>query len=201
MKKIIITLLSILVILIAAIIGVVLFNKSQKDDNIQVAENNNETVTDECTEEYEQLEGQNQLIEETSSEDIKISPNCSLTMKRLYKECGHTIEEYSNIPERLVNKTESDIQSEYQGWTIEKFSSNDVILYREFDSQCGEHYVLRDKDGKVTIYLINGDGTEQEIEQTEIATEFLTETDKIELENGIKANGKQELNQIIEDFE
>lgn len=199
MKKVIITLLCILIILIAMITGVIL-NKN-KENKTQVAELNNETVTDECTEEYEQMENSNLIVEETSSSEEKTSPNCSLTMKRYYTECGHTIEEYSNIPESLVNKTENEIQEEYQGWTIKEFASNEVVLYREFNSQCGEHYVLREKDGKVTVYVINGDGTEQEIEQTEIATEFLTDTDKIELQNGIKANGKQELNQIIEDFE
>ena len=51
------------------------------------------------------------------------------------------------------------------------------------------------------IYLLSGDGTESELQETQISTEFLTETDKIELQNGIRANGKQELNQVIENFE
>ena len=36
---------------------------------------------------------------------------------------------------------------------------------------------------------------------TDIATEYLTDTDKVEMEKGIEVNGKQNLNQLIEDFE
>ena len=92
------------------------------------------------------------------------------------------------------------MQEQYQGWTVEEFSRNQIILYRDFDSECGEHYVLREKDGKVVVYLRTGD-TEELVEETDIATEFLTETDRIELQNGIEANGRVELNQLIEDYE
>ncbi len=101
----------------------------------------------------------------------------------------------------IVNKTKDEIQGVYSAWYIDKFSNNEIIISRSFESQCGEHYVVRDKNGKVAIYLLSGDGTESELQETQIATEFLTETDKIELQNGIRANGKQELNQVIENFE
>ncbi len=198
-KKIIIT-LSCIIVLIASIITGIIISKNIKKE--KVAEINNETVTDECTDEYEQMQLENEgEIEETDSQEEKTSPNCSVIMKRHYIECGHTIEEYSNISKEMVNKTQEEFEKEYQGWTIEKFASNEVIMYREFQSQCGEHYVLRDVEGQVIVYLISGDGTESEYAKTDISTEFLPETDKIELQNGIRANGKQELNQIIENYE
>ena len=52
----------------------------------------------------------------------------------------------------------------------------------------------------MAINLKTGD-TEELVEETDIATEFLTETDRIELQNGIEANGRVELNQLIEDYE
>ena len=60
---------------------------------------------------------------------------------------------------------------------------------------------MKDKDGKVVIYKLLEDGTENEYEVTDISTEYITDTDKINMKNGIKVNGKQELNQLIEDFE
>ncbi len=140
-------------------------------------------------------------IEETNSNEEKTSPNCKLTMKRYYNECGHSIEEYTDLNNELVNKTKDEIQQVYSAWTIDKFSNDEITISRSFDSQCGEHYIVREKDGKVAVYLISGDGTETELQDTEISTEFLTEADKIELQNGIRANGKQELNQVIENFE
>ena len=186
---------------LGTVIGVILIkNISSEKTETEIAEQNQEEIYDECTDEYEEMVESNTLVEETSSEGEKISPNCSIIFRRHYNDCGHTIEQYSSIPTELVNKTEEDLQEQYEGWTVETFSRNQIILYREFDSECGEHYVLREKEGKVVVYLKTGD-TEELVEETDIATEFLTETDRIELQNGIEANGRVELNQLIEDYE
>lgn len=201
MKKSIIISAIIVLFILGTVIGVILIkNISSEKTETEIAEQNQEEIYDECTDEYEEMVQSNTLVEETSSEGEKISPNCSIIFRRHYNDCGHTIEQYSSIPTELVNKTEEDLQEQYEGWTAETFSRNQIILYREFDSECGEHYVLREKDGKVVVYLKTGD-TEELVEETDIATEFLTETDRIALQNGIEANGRVELNQIIEDYE
>lgn len=201
MKKSIIISAIIVLFVLGTVIGIILIkNSSDQAKETKIAESNNEVIYDECTDEYEEMVQNNTLVEETSSEGEKISPNCSIIFRRHYNDCGHTIEQYSSIPTELVNKTEEDLQQQYEGWTIEEFSRNQIVLYREFDSECGEHYILREKDGKVAIYLKTGD-TEELVEETDIATEFLTETDRIELQNGIEANGRVELNQLIEDYE
>ena len=123
------------------------------------------------------------------------------TQEKYYEKCGHTTRQYSNIPEELVNKTREQLQESYPDWEIETFASNEVVLSKKIEGECGEHYVVRDTDGKVTIYQVTESGQEIEFEQTEISTEYLTETDKINMKNGIRVNGKEELNQLIEDFE
>ena len=202
MKKSIIISAIIVLFILGTVIGTILIKNfsDEKKAETEIAEQSQEEIYDECTDEYEEMLESNTLVEETSSEGEKISPNCSIIFRRHYNDCGHTIEQYASVPTELVNKTEEDLQKQYEGWTIEEFSRNQIILYREFDSECGEHYVLREKDGKVVVYLKTGD-TEELVEETDIATEFLTETDKIELQNGIEANGRVELNQLIEDYE
>ena len=201
MKKSIIISAVIVLFILGTVIGIILIsNFSGEKKDIEISEQNQEEIYDECTDEYEEMLESNTLVEETSSEGEKISPNCSIIFRRYYNDCGHTIEQYSSIPTELVNKTEEDLQEQYEGWTIEEFSRNQIILYREFDSECGEHYVLREKDGKIVVYLKTGD-IEEIVEETDIATEFLTETDRIKLQNGIEANGRVELNQLIEDYE
>lgn len=201
MKKSIIISAVIVLFILGTVIGIILIsNFSEEKKDIEISEQNQEEIYDECTDEYEEMLESNTLVEETSSEGEKISPNCSIIFRRYYNDCGHTIEQYSSIPTELVNKTEEDLQEQYEGWTIEEFSRNQIILYREFDSECGEHYVLREKDGKIVVYLKTGD-IEEIVEETDIATEFLTETDRIKLQNGIEANGRMELNQLIEDYE
>ena len=202
MKKSIVISAIIVLFILGAVIGTIIIKNfsDQKKTETEIAEQNQEEIYDECTDEYEEMVQSNTLVEETSSEGEKISPNCSIVFKRHYNDCGHTIEQYASIPTELVNKTQEDLQQQYEGWTIEQFSRNQIVLYRDFDSECGEHYILKEKDGKVAVYLKTGD-IEELVEETDIATEFLTETDRIELQNGIQANGRAELNQLIEDYE
>ena len=202
MDKIIITLITILVILIGIIIGVGVYKtqiKVGENKNIENNINISEKVTDECVEEWEEIQNKQNSINTDSSEE-KLSPNCSFTFKKHYILCDHTSNEYTNITEELVNCTQKDIEEKYPEWKIEKFSRNEVILSKDFEGECGEHYVLRNVNGNIVVYRIVN-GIEEEYEKTEIAVDYLTETDKISFENGLKVYGKQNLSQILEDFE
>lgn len=204
MKKSWIIILFIAIIIIGVIAGISIYSKNEKSQNTNVENEINkvsEKVTDECTQEYEELERQARLEIETNANEEKISPNCLITLKRHYNECNHTINEYIDVSQSLVNGTQKDLENEYKNWEVQKYSSNDIILYREFDSNCGQHFILRDDNGKITIYKINENNEEEVYEKTEISVEYLTETDKAEVRNGIRVNGIEELNQLIEDFE
>lgn len=204
MKKSWIIILVVAIIIIGIVAGLAIYNKNEKTQN-NIVENEinkvSEKVTDECTEEYEELERQAKLDIETNSSEEKISPNCLITLKRYYNECQHTINEYIDVPQNLVNGTQEDLEKEYPNWEIQKYSSNEIILYREFDSNCGQHFILRNDNGKITIYKINEEMQEEVYEKTEISVEYLTEKDKVEIQNGIRVNGVEELNQLLEDFE
>lgn len=199
MNKTIIALLSIVVVIVAIITAVIIYepieDESAEEIITKVAEEN---IVDECTDEYEQMKGE---ILETNSEEEKISPNCFMILKTFYKQCSHETSQHLEIPEELVNKTKEELQEKYNGWNIEKFSDTEIILSKDQEGRCGEHYIVRDNNGKVTIYEILEDGSEKEYEVTDISTEYLTDTDKINMEKGIEVYGKQNLNQLIEDFE
>ena len=202
MNKIIITLITILVILIGIIIGVGVYKtqiKVGENKNIENNINISEKVTDECVEEWEEM--QNDLnTRDTTANDVKLSPNCSFTFQKHYLVCDHTAIEYTNIPQEAVNKTEKELQQEYSDWKVEKFTENEVILSKDFEGECGEHYVLRNVDGNIVVFKIVN-GIEEEYEKTDISVDYMTETDKISFENGLKVYGKQNLSQILEDFE
>lgn len=199
MKKTWIISLIIIVIMIGIVTGIILYNTKQKDknDNNMIENEINkisEKVTDDCINEYiDEIE--------TNSNEEKISLNCLLILKRYYDECQHTINEYVDIPQDLVNGTEYDLKKEYPYWEIEKFSSTEIVLYKEFNSNCGQHFILKEDNGKITVYKINENSEEEVYEKTEISLEYLSETDKIKIKDGIKVNGIEELNQLLEDFE
>lgn len=197
MNKTIMSIIAIIVIISAIIIEVQICkpNKEQEDIITKVSD---EKIEDDCTDEYQEI--QEEMLQANSTEE-KISPNCFITMKKTYNKCGHTTSEYIAIPKELVNKTKEDLEEKYAGWTIDKFSDTQIVISKKEEGECGEHYIVKDKEGKVVIYKLLEDGTENEYEVTDISTEYITDTDKINMKNGIKVNGKQELNQLIEDFE
>lgn len=200
MNKTIVTMISIVVIIAAIFTAIAIFNPKRDGDTGKIeTEIAEEEILDDCTDEYEEMEYENTIKANTQEE--KTSPNCSLTTKTYYQKCGHTKSEYANLPQDLVNLAKSEIQEKYQEYEIESFSSNEVILYQEKEGECGEHYMVKDKEGMVIVYQILEDGSQKELETTGITTEYLTENDKINIRNGIQVNGKQELNQLIEDFE
>ncbi len=200
MNKLIITMIAIVVVIGAMFTAVMIFTPKQNENveniGIEIAE---EEILDDCTDEYEGAEYEDTIKANTQEE--KTSPNCSLTTKTYYRKCGHTKSEYSNLPSDFVNLTKDEIQEKYQEYEIEDFATNAIILYQQKEGDCGEHYMVKDKDGMVTVYQVLEDGSEEELETTGITTEYLPETDKINMKNGIQVNGKQELNQLIEDFE
>ena len=202
-NKIITILVVILVILLAMIAGVYIYKSQNNVSTGETSTENNiglaDKVTDECVEEWEEMQNNLNSINVNTS-DEKLSPNCSFTFKRHYLVCDHTTNEYVNIPEKMVNATYDVLQKNYADWNIDKFSSNEVILSKDFEGECGEHYILRNVDGNIVVFKIEN-GIEEEYEKTDIAVDYLTETDKISFENGLKIYGKENLSQILEDFE
>lgn len=205
MKKIWIIALICAVILLGIVLGMMYSQNKTKISEQNIIENRSEglseAVTDECIEEWEEIEEETQLELEANADEEKISPNCLITLNKFYKSCRHSLNEYITASQELVNKTQSELQEVYKDWKIEKYSSTEIVLYREYEGECGEHYILRENDGKIAIYKRDENNKEILFEQTEIATDYLTEPDKIEIKNGIRVNGKESLNQLIEDFE
>ena len=193
-KKIIIYIIIITFTVLLAFAVNHIMNSNVKE-KIEIAEK----VTDECTEEYEEMINEKSKVANTKTE--KISPNADFILRKVYSKCNHTIEENIELPQELVNKSIDELKEEYSEWEVEEFSSEKIVLSRNYDEQCGQHYILRNDDGMIAIYEIDNNGNEILLEKTEIATEYLTESDLANIQEGIRVNGREELNKMLEDFE
>lgn len=157
-----------------------------------------EKIEDECTEEYKEEE---QNVTTVSSTEEKVASNAILILKKYYSKCDHTINEYVELPQELVNLTKEQVQEKYSDWEVIGFEKGKITLYKEFEDVCGEHFKLKIENEKVVVYIINNDGSETLYEKTNISSEYLTETDLLNMQEGLEIYGKEELNQVIEDFE
>ena len=115
------------VICISFVIGIsyILFNKEKIPNNAY--ENNtyiSEVIEDECTDEYEEY----QNATEVSATEEKLAANAILILKKYYEQCDHTINEYVELPQELVNLTEKEVQAEYADWEVIGFEKGKLTL-------------------------------------------------------------------------
>jgi len=158
--------------------------------------------------EYTTNQGQNvireaqEILQKTSNTEEKINPNTKLIEKLYYHDCNHILQNERKITEDIVNKTKEELQIEYIGWEIQKFTDSEVVVYKEVYDFCNEHYCLRDENGNINVYKIDKYGKEKElVKETDIQTKYLAEADLNELKRGINVYSKAEVNKKLEDFE
>ena len=195
-KKYAIVVLSVIVLIIT--ISIIVIINSKKTKKQLVLESNEKSITNS---EMEKIGLKENIIKEVAEQKEKITPNTYLKFEQYYKDCGHTVIDREKVKEELVNKNIEEIENIYKDWEIKELNNKEIILYKEFKGECNEHYLLRDANGVITIYRIDNNGDEILIEPTEISTKYLPKTDKDKLQNGVRLNGKEELNAYIEDFE
>ena len=137
----------------------------------------------------------------TNSKVKKTSPNCLIVLKIYYRKCGHLVESKKNIEEGEVNLTEEELKKKFPDWELQKFTSSEIVLYKEVDEFCNEHYLLKEKDGTIAVFSLDENNNEKLERKTNIFTNYLEEDDLEKLRSGIYINSKKELNKALEDFE
>ena len=190
-KNYIIVIGIILTILFGVLIGGIIANNGSQEPEQQALKQ--ETENNKLSDEIQ--------ITTTGAKEEKTTPNTLLRFKTFYKKCEHTAIVNEEISEKFVNKTERELRESYKDWQIQKFSAKQVELYKEADGICNEHYIIKENNGYVAIYLL--DSNEKEIlqETTQIAVAYLPQTDQVQLKEGIKVVGRQKLNATLEDYE
>lgn len=142
----------------------------------------------------------NEVLEASAIEE-KVLPTAEFAMKKVYNECGHFKFEYAELPQELVNLTEEEVEDYYKDWEIEEFSPSKIILTKEINSLCDEHFIIKLGEKYVQVFHLEPDGNLVVYETTDISREYLPEEDIKKLEEGIYVFGEGKLNSVLEDFE
>lgn len=143
---------------------------------------------------------QNEIIE-TVSEEEKVLPTTSFAIKKIFSQCGHFNFSYTELPLEIINLKKEEVERVYNDWKVEEFSEKEIIISKEFDELCDEHFIIKLDNGFVKIYNKIDENNIKLYKETEIAKEYLTQDDIQKLEIGILVYGRGQLNSIIEDFE
>lgn len=135
-----------------------------------------------------------------SIDETKLSPNAEMIIKKNFKLCGHTTVNRMNIPIEMVNYTEAQVEEKYTGWQIEKFTQEEVILTKEIEANCDEHYVLKIEEEKLKIYNQITEDKFNYIDELNIQVGLLPSLELAELEHGIEVYGEEALNNLVENY-
>lgn len=143
----------------------------------------------------------NQNTVETLYDDEKVSYNASFALKKYYSKCGHFKFNYAELPKEVINLNKEELRRLYPDWNIEKFSGSEVVLAKDIDDMCDEHFVLKLGKDNIEVYKSLNNGKEKLYKSTNISKDYLTNIDIEKLEEGIYVYGISNLNSAIEDFE
>lgn len=146
-------------------------------------------------------ENNNNIIETSNNENEKVSPSAKLVMTEFYKKCGHTVKNEYKVPSTVVNMTKEKVKNYYNDWDIEYFSNDCIKLYRANDGICKEHYIIKDVNGYINVFIKNENGEEELYRATDIITKYLSENDRLSLSSGVQVIGKDNLESILEDYQ
>lgn len=182
-----------IIVLIACVAGVIwgvvgLFNNNY---NVQEAKKNNA-----IEEIYE-----NKTVVTTASEEKKVSPNSNFALKKYYDECNHFDYEEAELPTELVNLTKQEVEDYYADWEVEKFTDDDLVLSKEINGYCNQHFLIRLDEENVNVYQLGTLGELKQYKKTDISRDYLPEEDIDSLEEGITVFGEGKLSSALEDFE
>lgn len=198
LKKYTIFFIFIVIIFLGFFTGLYIYKiKKINNDSEVIAEK----IEDDCTEIAKLIkEGRTDVLQ-TNSEETKVSPNCEIVLKIYYSKCGHIIEKKQVVKETEVNLTEKEIKERFPECEVQKFTSSQIVLYKEVNGFCGEHYILKEQNGYIAVFKVNEDNTQTLIQVTNISTNYLTKQDLEKIKEGILIYSKKDLNKALEDFE
>lgn len=191
MKKWIICILLLLVFIFSVLSGFLVrsfinFSKKDNDEGYAILAEKNETQEN---------------VVKTNSSEITVSPNAEVVITQTFKKCGHTIVKRETVPREIVNLKKEDVEKFYKDWNIDEFTANEIKISKTNSGICGEHYIIRESDGYISISCKNDIGEYIFKALTDIPVQYLPEEDVKKLEKGIEIVGRDNLNKFLEDYE
>lgn len=181
-------------ILILSIIGVVYGIL----DLVKMNYNSNSSIS--INNKVENLYEESKTIN-TSIAEKKVSPNCNFALKKYYDECNHFEYEEVELPKELINLTRQEVEDFYEDWEVGEFTDNSLVLIKEINGYCDEHFFIKLDDKNINIYKLDTQGNMELYKQTDIFREYLPIEDIQKLEQGIAVFGKGKISSILEDYE
>lgn len=132
---------------------------------------------------------------------IKITATTDLVQKIVYLKCNDEETFRTKPADNLVGLNLSQVQKVYEGWTIDKFDNQEVVMNLKVDSFCREHAnntFIGVKDGHVAVYYGKPGPRAILKEMTQIPLTRLSAQDADEIKRGLAVQSREELLRTLE---
>ncbi len=135
----------------------------------------------------------------TKSYDIEVVYIDNYTLCNEMVETKNVV--YGTNLEELKKQEKIKQDKEDKIYEIREETKDRIVYYRDVNQNCPNHFNIKLENGKVNIYNIVSDGVNTIYQTIDVSEELIRPELIEELNKGIKANSKEELNLIIEDIE
>ena len=162
---------------------------------------NDENLTDytETTAEEEKIKNDDTTPVITKTYDIEV------IYKDEYIKCGHVIENKNIIYGTTIEKVKDEENNKQKDngniYEIEEESDEKIVYSRKIEQNCPNHFLVKLENDEIVISNIVDESATMVYKKIKVDSEILNPEMLEELNQGIKANSKEELNLIIEDIE
>lgn len=153
---------------------------------------------------YEAVKTEQNGMQEAEVKNVSnqkaITDDAIFIRKSRYNVCGHTITESGTVTKDISSLTEMQFRTAYSDWNVEKFSPDEIVVSRELNEKCPNHYVIKEREGMVAVYYQKPENGVLLKEITNIPIMNLPNEDQKRLKKGIEVNSNQALAELLEDF-
>ncbi|MDR5658054.1 hypothetical protein RH915_00990 [Serpentinicella sp. ANB-PHB4] len=133
-----------------------------------------------------------------------IDENTNLVLRTSYLRCGSTQEEMLLVENNMIGLKEEELivyfKNIYDSFSIESFSKEEVIIYREDKNICPNHFLVTEENGYIIVYKFNENGEKIKFKETQASIARLPLKDQSLLKEGIVKSSIDEVHQLLEDY-
>lgn len=131
----------------------------------------------------------------------KVTSQTHITQKILYNKCGDEEVIREQVNDKLIGMTTQQLRQVYQGWELELFDINEIVLSLQVDGFCRNHsdnMFVGIHNGYVSVFYGQPGAKALLKEETNIPLNTVQAQDQAELVKGIVVKDRSELLQTLE---
>lgn len=153
---------------------------------------------------YEEQAAEAPLVYEPAESALKgnttVDADTEMIYQYFYTNDRVTKEQKEQAPLFLQGLDREALASVYNGWQMVLFSPEKVILRCQIEGKSSESYILGEDDGYLAVFYEDGQKALHLQERTDIPLTALPEGEALQIREGLRVTGEENLAKLLADF-